>query len=124
MRTFITLLSAVLYCGYSYAQDDVTLSVKPNRCVSLHRGQLCYQSLQFEWRSLNRSFCLYIEGQAQAVTCQAAATQVRYRYEFESDKSRRFELRDDQGNVVAETLIEVASVYKGQRRATTGWRIF
>lgn len=109
---------------HSHTLADVIFSVKPLKCVALHKGQVCYQKLNFKWNSDNKNLCLYALESNALLHCNVQNTPVTFRYEFASDQNQAFELRDEEGNSVATVKIEVASVYKGKRRATTGWRIF
>ena len=126
MKFSLTLFFIFTVLGWplSYAMADVVFSVKPLKCVALHKGQVCYQKLNFKWNSDNKDLCLYALESNAPLHCNVQNTPVTFRYEFANDHNQVFELRDKEGNSVATVKIEVASVYKGKRRATTGWRIF
>lgn len=113
---------SVLMASSSSVLAETRLFVKPKKCVSLHKGQTCYQTLKFTWQS-DSQFCLFVDNSAQAIHC-AEAGKGQLIYHFESERGRQFQLRNNDGAAVASVDVEVASVYKGQRRATTGWRIF
>lgn len=115
---------AALTCPWGYTMADEAFSVKPKKCVTLHKGQTCYQNLDFKWQADNKISCLYAVNTEVPLHCNRQSGSVVFRYEFASDKKQVFTLRDESGNNIATVKVEVASVYKGKRRATTGWRIF
>lgn len=102
--------------------SETLLTVKPKKCVSLHKGQMCYQKLKFSWQS-DTAICLFIQGNDEPIHCSVPGDG-QLIYYFESERGQQFELRSREGDALAKVNVDVASVYKGQRRATTGWRIF
>lgn len=126
MESIFKIIIAFTLLAYTYGDSiaDVVFDVKPLKCVALHKGQVCYQKLNFKWHSENKKLCLYALENKEPLHCTAQNTPVAFRYNFASDQNQAFELRDEAGNSLATVKIEVASVYKGKRRATTGWRIF
>lgn len=117
----LLILSALISCA-NMAFSETLLTVKPNKCVSLHKGQMCYQKLKFSWQS-DTGVCLYIQNNDAPLHCAEPGVG-QWVYDFESERGQQFELRDREGGALAEVTVDVASVYQGQRRATTGWRIF
>lgn len=103
---------------------DTYFSVKPQKCVALHKGQTCYQKLKFHWNSTNQNLCLFRKGEEKPLHCASNDKPVSYHYELAASEGSYFELRNASDESVATLFVDVVSVYKGKRRATTGWRIF
>ncbi|WP_374693669.1 DUF3019 domain-containing protein [Microbulbifer sp. TB1203] len=107
-------------------QNQVQLQVKPQRCVSLHQGQTCYQTLVFYWKTpTDGEYCLYYAHSQTPLTCWQGATQTQYEYEFESSESAEYEIRrNGQVEILGSTKVQVASVYKSPKKSTSRWRLF
>lgn len=106
--------------------DEVMMRLRPQRCVALHQGQQCYQSLRITWQSMQlRDLCLFVDEVEQPLVCWQAAAQGEFRYEFEGDRSLTFRLQDEDSTApVAEAELEVAWVYSRNTRRKSHWRIF
>lgn len=101
------------------------LNVKPNKCIALHKGQDCYQTLNLYWRTpAEGEFCLMTEGQSAPVHCWQGAGVPPLRYEFVGQATRQFYLRAQNGEIVQTTAVVVAWVYTSGKRDTGGWRLF
>ena len=102
------------------------LQLKPNRCVALHQGQVCYQTIQLLWSAPQAGhYCLHQENVAQPLHCWQSVNAGEYSYEFASDASVQLQLVDAQTKtVVAQAGLEVAWVYKANTRRQTHWRLF
>lgn len=105
---------------------EPSLMLKPNRCVALHQGQVCYQEVVFEWEALDAqyNYCIVELNVSRPLHCWLGGRAGRFVYDFGSDKSSRFQLQRDNGSVVAELEIVVAWVYKGRQKRNSGWRLF
>jgi hypothetical protein len=133
---FLLLVQSV----YVRAQDDkqvdlqvnaplanaVLLQLKPNRCVALHQGQVCYQDIQLLWSTPQVGhYCLYQQNSEQPLHCWQSVNAGEYRYEFASDASMQIQLVNAQTKtVIAQAELEVAWVYKTNTRRKTHWRLF
>lgn len=108
------------------AAEAMLLQLKPNRCVALHQGQVCYQTIQLLWSTPQVGhYCLYQENIAQPLHCWQSVNAGEFSYEFASDASVQMQLVDAQTKaVVAQTGLEVAWVYKANTRRQTHWRLF
>lgn len=133
LRLLLTLCLMVLLltCHSLWAADaaptqQAQLQPKPNRCVALHQGQVCYQDIVLFWQADHASeYCLYQQQAEQPLHCWRAVTSGQYSYAFASDSSVKLQLVNTQTKtVVAETLVEVAWVYKANTRRKTHWRLF
>ena len=102
------------------------LQPKPNRCVALHQGQVCYQNIVLSWYvGQPGDFCLYQQQAEQPLHCWQAVSSGEYLYAFASESPVQLQLVNTQNKtVVAETLVEVAWVYKTNTRRKTHWRLF
>lgn len=124
------LLFSLGFIGTAAAQtsepDQVIMQLRPQRCVALHQGQQCYQTLRISWQSLQaRDLCLFIDGQSRPLTCWRTAVQGEFRYEFKGDRSLTFLLLDEGSSTsLAEAELEVAWVYSRNTRRKSHWRIF
>jgi hypothetical protein len=106
--------------------QSAQLQLKPNRCVALHQGQMCYQTVQLSW-SANQSgnYCLYRQYADVPIFCWQGAAAGQHQYEFTSDTSVQLQLVDEQTQTpVATATVEVAWVYKANTRRKTHWRLF
>lgn len=108
------------------AAEAVLLQLKPNRCVALHQGQVCYQDVQLLWSAPQVGhYCLHQQNVAQPLYCWQNVNAGEFRYEFASDASVQLQLMNVQTKtIVAQTGLEVAWVYKANTRRQTHWRLF
>ncbi|HTF95198.1 MAG TPA: DUF3019 domain-containing protein [Cellvibrio sp.] len=127
----IKIIALWLVCLPLHA-DELPVSVKaasvllsPARCVALHQGQMCYQRVQVSWSSsVNDDYCIYQEDREEPLRCWQQQTQGVMEFEFASDGSQQMQLKNAQQQVVAESALEVAWVYKANTRRKTHWRLF
>ncbi|RYZ94334.1 MAG: DUF3019 domain-containing protein [Moraxellaceae bacterium] len=119
------VIGSLLYPVYAHA-DDAKLSIKPSRCIALHEGQVCYQSLKINWRtSVTDNYCLYSQKNNTPIMCWDNLSQGVGNYEFESSDTQKFTLaRKGTAQVLAEYTVEVAWVYDARSRRESHWRIF
>ncbi|WP_052417472.1 DUF3019 domain-containing protein [Cellvibrio mixtus] len=109
----------------SAVPEPASLLLTPSRCVALHQGQVCYQRVQISWSSFAAgNYCVYQEATPQPLHCWQEQTQGTFVYEFASDSSLLLQLKNAQQQVVAESTMEVAWVYKANTRRKTHWRLF
>lgn len=127
----VCVLALLLPGRFVLAADKILpnaaqLQSKPNRCVALHQGQVCYQDVVLSWHVDQASeYCLYQQHAEQPLHCWQAVSSGQYRYAFASDSSVKLQLVNTQTKtLVAETLVEVAWVYKANTRRKTHWRLF
>lgn len=108
------------------AVEAVLLQLKPNRCVALHQGQVCYQDIQLLWSAPQAGhYCLHQQNVAQPLHCWQNVNAGEFRYEFASDASVQLQLVNVQTKtVIAQAGLEVAWVYKTNTRRQTHWRLF
>ncbi len=106
--------------------DAVQLQLKPNRCVALHQGQVCYQNIQLSWSANQQgNYCLYQQYGEVPLYCWQSVAAGQYQYEFASDTPMHLQLVNMHTKTpVATATIEVAWVYKANSRRKTHWRLF
>lgn len=108
------------------AAPDNILRIKPARCIALHQGQVCYQTLKIEWQAdVEDSYCLYQQDNKTPLLCWDNMAAGRGSYEFEGASTRKFILvRKRDNKALAEVPVEVAWVYDSSSRRESHWRIF
>ena len=124
---FGLLLSPTLFAAELPAEKSPTASLvlTPARCVALHQGQVCYQRVQISWSSSAAgSFCLYQQDQTEPLHCWQDQSEATLDFEFAADTSQLFQLRNVDQQILAETALEVAWIYKASTRRKTHWRLF
>lgn len=106
--------------------SEASLHVKPNRCIALHQGQVCYQKLHFTWTTPSTGdYCLVKQSTSETLICWQGQSTTRYTYRFKSSHSDIFILRDQSDNLdIDHTTVDVAWVYKNTKKVTSGWRLF
>lgn len=126
----ISVIGLFFFLSAAAIADDnapvVSLAAKPARCIALHEGQVCYQTVRFEWRtSVAEAYCLYEEGAGNPLQCWESGLQGAARYEFESKLSKKFVLlRKRDSKVMTQFVLEVAWVYDASSHRESHWRIF
>jgi len=105
---------------------EPVLKAVPDRCVALHQGQICYQSIRFVWSQLDRSYdyCVIEKQTESALVCWLGGGASELKFEFGSDQSQTYQLKRNDGEVIGDVEIVVAWVYKSSRKRSTGWRLF
>lgn len=105
---------------------EPVLAAKPDRCVALHQGQVCYQTVRFVWRALDPvyDYCLLESPGGAVVHCWLGGRTGEITFEFGSAQSQVFELKRSDGELISEVEIVVAWVYKSSRKRSSGWRLF
>lgn len=103
-----------------------SLHVKPNRCIALHKGQVCYQKLKFKWKlSQDDDFCLYQTSKEDPILCWSGSEKSQLEYQFESTTSESFQIRrKNTEDSVAEVKVTLSWVYRTGRKNSSGWRLF
>jgi hypothetical protein len=106
--------------------QGVLLEVTPERCISLHKGQTCYQEVTFTWQHPQANdYCLVNVTRNQVVQCWRQTSTGEASFDFQSTVSNDFALRPKQQNRdLARAQIIVASVYKSSKRSKSSWRLF
>ena len=123
-------------CSYSYAEPttkliDTKLMVTPERCISLHKGQMCYLEVTFTWQhSTTNEVCLVKIKNSNILKCWHNVNAGEYSFDFQATESQNFALRakykgnEQNSTNLAVAKIIVASVYKSSKRTKASWRLF
>ncbi|NRA60201.1 MAG: DUF3019 domain-containing protein [Psychrobium sp.] len=108
------------------AVNNKILTVTPEQCIALHKGQQCYLDVTFRWQLSNRdNVCLIDVDEKKLIQCWQQQSSGEISFEFQSDKSKSYVLRLQQSEAVIDTArINVAWVYSSSRRAKASWRLF
>ncbi|WP_229359838.1 DUF3019 domain-containing protein [Ferrimonas aestuarii] len=107
-------------------ETQVHFTATPERCIALHKGQICYQDVEFSWKTPERGrYCLMQAQDRQQLLCWDGRNRQRYLLAFEGDKTTRYSLiREGENSPLAEVKVEVTWVYKAPRQSRSGWRLF
>lgn len=115
-----------IICVSNVYADENQLRIKPTRCVALHEGQVCYQTLNVSWKAeVAGTYCLYRQDNKVPLMCWDNLASGKWSYEFEGATTQKFILlRKQDFKLIAEASIEVAWVYNASSRRESHWRIF
>ncbi|MBX2880961.1 MAG: DUF3019 domain-containing protein [Granulosicoccus sp.] len=123
MRAFTMLLLCILFLPCVEA-SEMKLTVTPDKCVALRKGQTCYQTLSIKFTASEvGDYCLKIAGQSEMLKCWSSTTSTEYRYELAASEAVIFEMVDAKQSTIASEKVTVAWVYK-QSRSRSRWRLF
>ncbi len=127
-RYNIVLCSTVALLVYSatiLAENNTVLTSTPDRCISLHKGQTCYQKVSLKWQSLIATdYCLFQEGLNTPLKCWSDSTTGELSMDFQSENKLSFILsKMGSQSIEASTSVTVFWVYKSKRKSR-GWRLF
>lgn len=117
------LLTTLLLILSSQGKTETLLSVKPNKCVAMNKGQLCYQKLRFRFTAPTGNYCLFSGSQRTPLKCWKASRSGQFIHPFESDTDVDYRLVNEESKTVANTSVVVAWVYKKSRKRNR-WRLF
>lgn len=123
----LPLMLLLLVCAFAIADQDIAqLQVKPARCIALHEGQVCYQTLTVVWSADQAdNYCLYQQENKNPLQCWDNTSSAKIAVEFESNSSRKFFLQRKRDNKnLAEFTVEVAWVYDASTHRESHWRMF
>lgn len=128
----LLILSAILSIASTIANvsiahaDENQLHIKPTRCIALHEGQVCYQTLNISWKAeIADTYCLYQQDNKTPLVCWDNLASGKWSYEFEGATTQKFMLlRKQDAKQIAEVSIEVAWVYDASSKRESHWRIF
>lgn len=123
MRVFAIVLSGFLVLSNGRA-DDVALTVTPDKCVALRKGQTCYQTIRIIFVASNiGDYCLRITEEATPLQCWSDTSTAEYRYSLAASRAVDFEVIDAGQSTVANARVNIAWVYK-KSRSRNRWRLF
>ncbi len=117
----------------AFSENSVQFSVVPDRCISLLRGQTCYQGVRFRWNfqnteaaNANKTICLWREGDSVALTCWEGELEGVFRYSLESAETTNFHLVSGSGQqpILSSTKVTISWVYNKRGSRSSRWRLF
>lgn len=124
-RTVCVFILGVSLSAPIAAAQDVVLELKPTRCIALHAGQTCYQTIVFSWDlPAQHNYCLVEESVEKPLHCWLGGGRGRFRHPFASDKNAVYQVLREDGRIIAEQTMEVSWVYRNKRKSSSGWRLF
>ncbi|MEM7257778.1 MAG: DUF3019 domain-containing protein [Pseudomonadota bacterium] len=123
MKGALALLTTLLIIGSPALPADTLFSVKPNKCVAMNKGQVCYQKLRFQFSAPNGNYCLISKTQSLPLKCWRATTDGQFIHPFQSTTDIEYQLVDENSQTIATTSVVVAWVYKKSRKRNR-WRLF
>ena len=122
------LLVALLAAGLPVHAEPplVTLEVAPAQCVALHRGQICHFDARLRWQARQAGrYCLLRAGEATPLHCWPQGNEGTIELPMQAASDVLLELRrTPDGLLAAQGRIEVAWVYRNERRPRSSWRLF
>jgi hypothetical protein len=125
---FAVNASLTLFASPSFGieSETVQLKVKPTRCIALHEGQTCYQTLKMMWStSVADSYCFLEKNRPSPSICWDNVAAGKGTFEFSGIMSSEFLLiRKRDSKIMAEVNVEVAWVYDAKSHRKSHWRIF
>jgi hypothetical protein len=122
----ITIFLAPLAPEVRAANAQAGFIVQPDKCIALHQGQVCYQDLQFNWQTpAGAEYCLYEIPRPEAVVCWTGDQLRSHNLEFASATTTLYQIRTmGSSDVLSEVTVEVAWVYRANRKSFSRWRLF
>jgi len=119
----LLIASTVLVSTFAVA-EDTKLTIKPNKCVALRKGEKCYQSVVLNYSAARKSdVCLIRDDEVNPLICWKNTASAKYRYRIAASKSFWFRIVDSDQSDLASVQFNVAWVYK-QSRKRNRWRLF
>jgi len=132
LALFVALLSVHSINAYANesqllpAQNDqTTISLSPNKCVTLRKGRECFATIQINWKSnISGHYCIHRHVDNLMITCWKEKKEGQFLYIFQSSQSEEIELVFQKTKeIVSSARITINWVYKSKKRKRR-WRIF
>ena len=125
--TLIFICTTPLSVSWVHAEPtNALLTIKPQKCVALRQGSVCYQDLKINWHaSASDNYCLFIKDNNKPLQCWHDAITGKTRIEFESNKSLTYIIKkQNEKEALSNATVEVKWVYRKKRELSKGWRMF
>jgi hypothetical protein len=128
-KTKVTALVFTVTCllmPLAIAEKSATLQAKPERCVALNEGQVCYQKTILSWQTDDiADYCLYELSSPEPITCWLNTNRGKIKIDFASASSKQYHLTLKKiMTPIVNTTIEVTWVYSEKKKRRTSWRLF
>lgn len=130
----LTIFSPVL--ANTASADGTELIAKPDKCVSLRRGQRCYQRINLKWSAdINGRYCIMASDRPTPLKCWSNSTAGKIIYSLTSTENIDFQLIstpektdnsiNNHANAVLSTAtVTISWVYNTKSRNRNTWRLF
>jgi len=126
-KLFLLLFASLLVCApvSQVNADNELLKVRPKKCVTLRKGQVCYRNIKISFMTKEPSdYCLHINDDKTPLKCWSESSNGKLNIQFQSDKTEVFSLYDKSGTLIASSRVTIAWVHKSRSRRRAGWRLF
>lgn len=123
MKGALAFLTILLIAVSPSGHTDTLFTVKPNKCVAMNKGQVCYQKLRFQFSAPTGNYCLISKTQSVPLKCWRATTDGQFIHPFQSSTDIEYQLVDENSQTIATTSVIVSWVYKKSRKRNR-WRLF
>lgn len=132
----VALVAAVGFSGLARAEaradssgsagSSDALIVKPDKCISLRQGLVCYQRIRFDWSvAKSGDYCLIEESAMSPLICWTQLRSGSYITEFAASESKTYHLiNKSTEQKVDQVTMQVSWVYRSKRRSRGRWRLF
>ena len=123
----LLLLSIKVYSNETSSLPKLTLT--PNQCISLHKNQQCFVTVDISWQVSNAGkYCLYSSVQKKQLHCWTMKNRGYFTQKLVIESDITFTLKSmgdglNHDKLVASEILELAWVHKS-RRAHASWRVF
>jgi hypothetical protein len=125
-KRILPLVMLLMMLSVQDAAYADSFALKPERCVALHEGQLCYAKIKFQWKFIRpASVCIYRKDPEELLQCWEGTREGEWQMEFESQKSTGFVLIDSStGAELGSAQVKVVWVYNANSHRQSHWRVF
>ncbi len=119
-----TVVAVLTILGFSpVLAEDAVLTITPEKCVALRKGQVCYQKLRLRFSVSDKgNYCLFAGGQSRPLKCFNDVDKGELIYQFASEQAMLFNLQSE-STTIASGQVTVAWVYQKTRKRYR-WRLF
>jgi len=108
------------------AAEDAQLSARPAKCISMRKGQVCYQTIRLRWHARDEGdYCLWAAQNSKPLKCWTRSPRGTHKYSFAANKNQVFYLTlADSDTRIATAQVSVAWVYRDRAPGRRAWRLF
>ena len=101
MKFAVALMTTLALVIGTKTQADTILDVRPNKCVAMNKGQLCYQKLRFTFKAQPGDYCLFAKPQKKPLQCWQNSGKGQFIYPFQSQTDIEYKLVKDNAETIA-----------------------
>jgi len=121
------LMMAMALSSLPKASHAAGLSTTPDKCISLRKGQMCFQNIQLQWNATQPdNYCLIVEDNIEPIECWKNSKSGSTTFAFGAAEPVSFSLvrETDLQTSIAQSTVDLVWVYKTKKRRRTSWRLF